>query len=74
MGIKGNILWMGCPNAIVGHLAGKQGVISITFDINSRQFVLIADNFSKQNIIKGLEEVSSIEKREFTLNSYIEEI
>jgi hypothetical protein len=63
---------MGCPDAIVDHFTGMQGVDSIKFDIERRLFILFAENFDKNKIIEALYEISVIEKREFILESYSE--
>jgi hypothetical protein len=60
---------MGCPDAIVGHLAGLQGVKSINFNIENRIFTLVAETFSKKDLIESLSETSTIEKRKFILKS-----
>jgi len=64
---------MGCPDAIVQHLAGLQGVNDINFDVNSRVFNMEAsDSFNKEILIKALADVSLQEKREFSLSRYEE--
>ncbi|MGA1862221.1 hypothetical protein OWM07_05015 [Deferribacter thermophilus] len=64
---------MGCPDAIVAHLAGLQDVEKISFDVSSRVFEMVAkETFDKNRLIKELLEVSKKENREFTLDSYEE--
>ncbi|MBZ4642939.1 hypothetical protein LF845_00970 [Deferribacterales bacterium Es71-Z0220] len=64
---------MGCPDAIVQHLAGLQGVKNIDFDIKSRMFSMEAeDDFGKEILKRALIDVSLQEKREFTLSRYEE--
>ncbi|UOD35095.1 hypothetical protein DSN97_01790 [Deferribacteraceae bacterium V6Fe1] len=64
---------MGCPDAIVQHLAGLQGVKNVDFDVNSRTFSMeTEDGFSKEILVKALVDVSLQEKREFTLSRYEE--
>jgi len=64
---------MGCPDAIVQHLAGLQDVKDINFDVNSRVFNMeTSDSFNKETLIKALAYVSLQEKREFSLSSYEE--
>jgi len=64
---------MGCPDAIMQHLAGLQGVKNIDFDINSRVFSIeVEDSFDREILLKALADVSLQEKREFTLSRYEE--
>ncbi len=63
---------MGCPDAIVGHLAGLQGVKNINFNTENRIFTLVAKSFTRKDLIQSLSETSIIEKRQFSLASYSE--
>jgi len=64
---------MGCPDAIMQHLAGLQGVKNIDFDINSRVFSIeVDDSFDREILLKALADVSLQETREFTLSRYEE--
>ncbi len=62
---------MGCPDAIVRHLAGKRGIKSIKFNIESRGFEFAGEaDISKKTIQELLNEVSQQENRNFVLEKY----
>ncbi|KAA0258121.1 hypothetical protein FHQ18_06905 [Deferribacter autotrophicus] len=64
---------MGCPDAILAHLAGLQDVKEISFDIRKRVFTAVVnDDYDKEKLQKEIDIVSIKEGRTFTLESYEE--
>ncbi|MGA1846647.1 hypothetical protein [Deferribacter abyssi] len=64
---------MGCPDAILGYLAGLQDVKEISFDVRNRVFTAIVnDNYNKRVLQKDINIVSTKEGRIFTVESYEE--
>lgn len=64
---------MGCPDAIVAHLAGLQSVSKIVFYPQSRTFEIETEySFGKKELDIELCAISTHEKRHFRLVMYEE--